>query len=112
MSISVKVTGLNSLFKTLDKKEKNIDDVDKILKNGAFRIERDAKIKAPVDSGTLRASINTQRIKKLKWKVADGVNYGIWNEIGTRFIVGKHFLQKAAIKNAKWIKTQIANSYK
>jgi len=79
---------------------------------GAFRVERDAKIGAPVNKGILRSGIHTSKIKFLKWKVSDSVNYGIWQEIGTRYISGKYFMLKAARKNSKFIANSISKVYK
>jgi hypothetical protein len=39
------------------------DDVEEFVKKLAFEIEREAKDRAPVDTGTLQNSISAQRVK-------------------------------------------------
>ena len=55
---------------------------DQVLKNVAFEVESQAKINAPVDTGNLRASINTEKIEDGVYHVSDGVTYGIYQELG------------------------------
>lgn len=110
-AISVKVIGNKKLSSTLKKKIKKINEADRGLGEGAFRVEKDAKIGSPIDRGALRSSIHTTKIKFLTWKVSDGVNYGIFQEFGFRNVPGKHFMQKAAKKNSKFIGKQVAKVY-
>jgi HK97 gp10 family phage protein len=111
-ALTVKVEGLDSLFKTLTIKQRlGVTKLPKVLHKGALRIERDAKLNAPIDTGTLRASIHTTKVSQLTYIVSDGVNYGIFLEVGTKYITGVHFLQKAAKKNKKKIVQDIEKLY-
>lgn len=66
----------------------------------ALLIETDAKLLAPVDTGRLRASIHTEIApNKLSAMVLDGVTYGIFLEVGTRYIKARPFLFPAYEKN-------------
>ena len=113
MSIGIKFKGLGGLKRTLIKKAAKIDEVDRKLGQGAFKVERDAKINAPVDTSALRNSIFSSKIKDLQWKVADGVRYGKYQEFGvpSRNLPGKHFMQKAFKKNIKKIIASVKNVY-
>ena len=108
----IRYKGLRSLSSTLKKKQKAIKKADSELFHSALKVERDAKIGAPVDTGVLRNSLHTTKMKFLQYKVSDGVNYGVFLEFGTRFIAGRHFLQIAAKKNAKAIARAIVKVYK
>lgn len=53
-----------------------------------------AKARAPVDTGRLRASI-TYKIDGDSVELATDVYYAIYQELGTRYITGKHFMRDA-----------------
>lgn len=111
--LTVKVEGLENLQKLLKSKSEIVDkELPRVLYKAALRIERDAKLLAPVDTGALRASIHTIKINKFTYWVADGVNYGVFQEVGTKYIEGVHFMQKAAKKNKAQIVKDIEDLYK
>lgn len=113
VGLTVTVEGLDDLNKRLTFLQRvGNKQLPKVLHKGALRIERTAKILAPVDTGTLRASIHTVKLSELSYKVSDGVNYGIWQEIGTKYIEGVHFLERAAKKNKDKILADIEALYK
>lgn len=99
MSKFIVFKGLNSYASTLAKKAKDIEKVDVVVKRNAFRVERHARLFAPVKSGVLRSSIHTLRLKEGVYAVADGVDYGIFQEMGTAFFKGQFFLTRAMKKN-------------
>jgi HK97 gp10 family phage protein len=86
---------LDKIAKGLDK---NCDDVIGIL---AHQLEGYAKTNAPVDTGALKNSINTKRIKNNHWRVGDCVEYGIYQELGTSRMSAHPFMIPAAEKVAK-----------
>ena len=53
-----------------------------------------AKAGAPVDTGRLRASI-TYKIDGDNVELTSDVEYAIYQELGTIYIVGKHFMRDA-----------------
>ena len=57
-------------------------DADKVCGIAALNIERRAKTVVPVDTGALRASIHTKKMQHLLWMVGDGVEYGLYVELG------------------------------
>lgn len=65
--------------------------------------KRDAKILAPVDTGTLRASITgttTRNVAGAVGEVGPTVDYGIYVELGTSRAPGQPFLGPAFDRNA------------
>lgn len=54
-----------------------------LVETAAYRIELQAKIAAPVDTGFLQTSIETQKIDELTALVSVGAEYGIYVEMGT-----------------------------
>lgn len=59
------------------------DKADLAVTKAAHDIEAHAKANAPVDTGTLKNSIQAIRVGKAHWKVIVGVDYGIYVEYGT-----------------------------
>jgi HK97 gp10 family phage protein len=66
-----------------------------IVAKTALDIEAGAKVRAPVDTGTLRASIQARRISPTHWIVTVGVDYGIYLEYGTRFMGARPYFGPA-----------------
>src|SRR3990167_1238712 len=58
----------------------------------AFTVERESKLVTPVDTGRLRASIDTM-IKPLMAIIAPHTNYAIFVHEGTRFMKGRPFME-------------------
>ena len=55
----------------------------------------------PVDTGALKNSIKAAQQNPTLWRVSDGVNYGVFQELGTsRGVPARHFLGGAAEKTA------------
>lgn len=79
--------------------EKTRPRAEKLVKETAFAIEGQAKMLAPVDTGALRASI-IAIVKGLYARVQDGVEYGIFQELGTSRMAAQPFMTPAA--QAQW----------
>ena len=58
-------------------------EAENVVKAGAEAVQGYAASKAPVDTGALKASMHTERKGNLLYWVADGVEYGIFQELGT-----------------------------
>ena len=74
-----------------------------VVKRGAFRLQAAAQTSPmmPVDTGALRASMNSRESTPLQWTVQDGVLYGVFQELGTkRGVTARHFLGGAAENTA------------
>lgn len=76
---------------------------DEVLSGGAFSVEGTAKMLAPVDTGALRNSVNTQKQGRLLYWVQDGVEYGIYQELGTRRMASQPFMVPALEHHAQRI---------
>lgn len=66
----------------------------------------DARANAPVKTGQLRASIHAE-ISSTGVDLICDVDYGMYQEIGTTKIEGKHFLETALDSNIEQIRTVI-----
>ena len=68
--------------------------VSRELRRAAFATEAGAKVRAPVDTGNLRASIFTEGAEpgSLRMIVAVGAEYGAFVEFGTRYMAPRAFM--------------------
>lgn len=66
-----------------------------IVRKAAFDIEAGAKVRAPVLTGILRASIQTVMVTPLHYRVSVGADYGIYQEYGTVHMAAHPFLGPA-----------------
>lgn|SRR5574341_409425 len=71
------------------------------LKATAFQVEGIAKTLAPVDTGALRNSLHSEKVDEKTYMVADGVEYGIYQELGTHKMAAHPFLVPALEQVAK-----------
>jgi hypothetical protein len=92
---------------------------DKFLRSKAQEIVDDIKLSfgtspsSPgeppgVDTGALRASMRFSKIRQLHYRVSDGVDYGIYLEVGTSTIAPRPFVapvfeqhRKTLVRDAK-----------
>ena len=81
---------------------------DQVLASVAFQVEAEAKVRAPVDTGTLKNSIHTEKKKQGLYWVADGVEYGIYQELGTSRMSAHPFMKPAVEK----VQQYLADLYK
>lgn len=106
MSIKVTVEASYALKKLAAIKKKYPKETGNIVQEVALNIEREAKLRAPVKTGTLRNSIHIVRKNKNAYSVEDGVTYGIYNEMR------KPFMRPAAIEVGSKINTIINRAFK
>jgi len=78
-----------------------------VVRKAAFAIEAQAKTLAPVDTGMLRNSIQTDIEGPLKATVGTNVEYGPYQEFGTRHQKGKAFLTPAADAEEKKFQSEL-----
>jgi HK97 gp10 family phage protein len=79
------------------------------VKKAAFSIEAHAKELAPVDTGNLRNSIQTDIEGPLKATVGTNVEYAQYQEFGTRYQKGTPFLSTAADQVEKEFASDLSN---
>lgn len=73
----------------------NLATVDAIVAKAAADIEAGAKVRAPVDTGTLRNSIQASMVGVAHWRVTVGADYGVHVEWGTVHMAAQPFLRPA-----------------
>jgi HK97 gp10 family phage protein len=77
----------------LDKFAANLGiNTDRALASIAFQVEGYAKQSAPLLTGALRNSIHVEKIGENKYWVSDGMEYGIFQELGTRKMAAHPFM--------------------
>lgn len=60
-----------------------MDEIADVVYQTARLIEAEAKSRAPVNMGNLRASIDINKITDHKYEVVSAANYSVWIEYGT-----------------------------
>jgi len=65
------------------------------LKSLAHQVEAGAKVRAPVDTGALKNGIHVERKSDDLFWVADSVEYGIYQELGTHKMAAQPFMVPA-----------------
>src|SRR5574343_1106457 len=76
-------------------------EAEAVVKAGAEAVQGYAASRAPVDTGALRASIQAQKRGNLLYWVADGVEYGIYQELGTYRMRAQPFMVPAVERAQK-----------
>lgn len=71
------------------------DKAAQIIAKTAFDLQARAQLRAPVDTGYLRASIQAKEVTRLHWQVVVGAEYGIYVEYGTRHAAAQPYLHPA-----------------
>ena len=90
-----KITGAKELRKSLDLIRTTIvPRVQTVIKVSGGEMQRGAMRYAPVDSGTLKRSIESE-IKDggLTAEVSPYAHYAVYQEYGTRYMLGKPFMR-------------------
>lgn len=96
MSVSFKVKGVDLGGRRIIKKKKQARiATDRQLELSSKRIERMAKVKAPVDTGALKNSIFSAKAGNLTYKVTAPQHYAIYVEKGTRKMRAQPYLKPA-----------------
>jgi len=95
MKIKLDTSKLDAIARNLDV---NTDD---ILNSAAFDVETLAKTMAPVDTGALKNSIETEKKSHGLYWVHDGVEYGVYQELGTYKMAAQPFMVPAVEQVAK-----------
>lgn len=69
---------------------------DKIVRKAALDIQAGMQTRAPVATGNLRASIRAERVGPAHWQVVVGADYGIYVEMGTRYMAAQPYARPTA----------------
>lgn len=96
MSIKFKVRGVDQMVRLIANKGKKARiATNRELDLSSKRIERMAKVKAPVDTGALKNSIFSAKAGNLTYKVTAPQHYAIHVEKGTRKMRAQPYLKPA-----------------
>ena len=90
--MSFKLVGVESIQGKL-RKNVNLSDVKRVVATNGAELTRNSQRLAPVDTGRLAGSINLSiEDGGMTAVTRDGVNYGVYNDLGTRFMAGNGFM--------------------
>lgn len=96
MSFTLKFTGLDKFLNQVGRKGPDARRaVDQELNRSSLRVERQAKILAPYDTGWLEGSIYSYRESFKRYLVISPVHYSIYLELGTRKMSAQPFVYPA-----------------
>lgn len=93
MSRTVRMVGLNQYIKAVQKKPAQVEQaVDREIKLSGLRIEKKSKQQSPFDTGWLSNNIYANVVRSMVAEVVSPVEYSIFIELGTRFMMAQPFL--------------------
>lgn len=96
MSFTVQFKGVDRFIRMAQKKgEQAKQAVDQELNLSSLRVERQARILSPVDTGWLRESIYSYRESFKRYLVISPVHYSIYLEMGTRHQMAQPYMYPA-----------------
>lgn len=117
--MTLDTSGIDSILANL------LPRLDDIVGDTALNIELDAKLVAPRDparppkdpsvpvTGALRSSLEAERIEPGHWWVHDGVEYGVFQELGTsRGVPARPFLVPAVEQHRETFYQRMAEVYR
>ena len=117
-ALQMQVIGLAQARRKLDQVARDLHgpDMSTAMRKAVLLVTRDAKIFAPVDTGRLRSSITGAVIparsfgKSIQGIIGSNVFYAPFQEIGTRHMKGRKFLQRSIDKNEVHIQRLIGDA--
>lgn len=110
--VEIKLVGETKLVAKL-KKNMQMDLVKKAVRVNGAELQKKAQKKAPVDTGQLKRSIGMEITDGgLTAEVMDGVEYGAYQEYGTRFMNAQPFMQPSLQEQSKQFKKDLERCVK
>ncbi|WP_122645701.1 HK97-gp10 family putative phage morphogenesis protein [Enterococcus mediterraneensis] len=96
MSKTVRIVGMDQFIKEVYRKQSGIDQaVSQEIARSVLRVEKRAKTWAPWDTGWLANNIYSQMTHLLTGEVVSPVEYSIYVEDGTRYMMAQPFMYPA-----------------
>lgn len=93
MAKTVSIEGVGNFVAMVGKYSKSVEvGVQQEVVRSSLRIERAAKIAAPWDTGWLSSNIYAYSVNQYRSEVVSPVEYSIWLEYGTRFMMAQPFM--------------------
>lgn len=99
------LTGEKELIKRLNKL-KDKSKVQAVVKANTLEFEREAKAKAPVDTGFLRRGIQV-KVGNLEGRITSTANYSGYLEYGTRYMRAQPYMRPTYNQIKGQFKTQL-----
>ncbi|ATO43325.1 phage protein [Loigolactobacillus coryniformis subsp. torquens DSM 20004 = KCTC 3535] len=95
-AIKMKFKGLDAFISGVEKQPKKIQkEIDGAIWETAQRVERAAKLNAPVDTGYLRQNIVAKKTGNLTARVDSFAFYSFYQEYGTRKMAAHPYFRPA-----------------
>ena len=92
--MAVQVTSVKLDTRVLDRMTAQIRPrAEGLVKSAAFAISGEAAKRAPVDTAALANSIHPEQQAQFLWRIQDGVEYGVYQELGFRHFGSGAFIQ-------------------
>lgn len=96
MSITYRLKGLDKFIRKVEQKPKAVRiAVNQELQRSSLRVEKQAKVLAPVDTGWLRSQIYAEEQRMLHHSVTSPALYSVYLELGTRKMKAQPFMDPA-----------------
>jgi HK97 gp10 family phage protein len=96
LQITIDVEGAElTKWKIIRQGERTQKRLAEIIDVFAFKIQREAQLRAPVDTGFLRSSIHVDEIEEFYNEVVASADYAHFVEFGTRRTPAQPFMQPA-----------------
>ena len=106
--MATEVSGIKLDTRELDRLTREMQPrAQRIIKATAFAVEGKAKQLAPVDTGALRNSLQSEPDGPYTWTVHDGVEYGVYQELGTYKMRAHPFMTPAV----EWARPQFEKQW-
>ena len=109
MKLNMKIVGTANVLNNISlwQKIRFREKIKNALNKTRLKIENDARRMAPKDTGALKASIWSEMKSDTQAVVADGVYYGMFQELGTRNHPPQPFLMPAFEANRKVLEREL-----
>ena len=89
------------------------DTASRLVRACAEAVEGKAKDMAPFKTGALRNSLIASEQSKTTWWIQDGMDYGIYQELGfTHYLSGKRIQNPFLVPACEWARPQFEASLK
>lgn len=117
IELKVDITGIERVLTNLERiTDETIKSADDGIQASGRFVAQGAKQLAPIDTGKLRDSIISEKVKDRVAKVAATASYAVYQEFGFhhwksgKWIPGKHFMETALFSLLMQIRDQIGYS--
>lgn len=96
MRVGIEVNGINSLVKNFATASSEVrNEFNLAIKMAGIRIQREAKIESPIDTGNLRSQIKFTNLNNGKGVVGSYAKYSVYVHEGTKHMRANPFMERA-----------------